>query len=566
MKLPNRVLYTGDCTYLFQDEIYNPAGERYTARVFYDHVRRLAQSGVDTVLVNPNGQRAWYPSRSFPTVFDDYKRGDREFFRRHVKNCYGIGPDRIEAYLDKSVRFFQNYLDLADAGIDWVSEMARACREYGLAPWISVRMNDLHGTGDQEGSYMNCPLYRDPAMRLSGRAPNPRDGVTQYWQGLNYQRPEVRDYMMSLIVELVNEYDYEGLELDWLRNPQCCEPVASDSVLETMIEWIGEIRALTQRKSEKTGRPYPLGLRIAGNLEMVRSLGLDVAAMAKAGLIDFVSPSNFWQTAWDLPHDELSQTLGQHVTIYGVVEDAPNWEWGYSPTYDRKGPRMLSASPQLLRGNAAGKLVLGAQGIEVFNFFCTDSDVWQTTLERQGTARYEVLGELADLQGLRGKAKHYALSNLDQGTAYPPYELPEQLPVIIEPQMRRAFRIPMCAEPAGRGLKLVVQLILDVAESAAPDLGISINGAWPNYENQSTDRFLFPVGIYTHLLPQRRGLNFTFDADQIKEGWNQITVYNNAGFYQLITTGRQCSPEERQRLAVRLVSLELAIIPAEHDR
>ena len=50
MKLPgNRILYTGDCTYLFMDNIYNPAGGPYTAKVFHDHVDLLADSGVGTV-------------------------------------------------------------------------------------------------------------------------------------------------------------------------------------------------------------------------------------------------------------------------------------------------------------------------------------------------------------------------------------------------------------------------------------------------------------------------------------------------------------------------------------
>ena len=101
------------------------------------------------------------------------------------------------------------------------------------------------------------------------------------------------------------------------------------------------------------------------------------------GVIDFVIFSNFWQTSWDMPYDRLRAELGSEVAIYGCVEDAPNWVSGRAPnltlepgtaapSYSNLGIRYLSASAELLRGNAAGKLAMGMDGIETFNFFCTD--------------------------------------------------------------------------------------------------------------------------------------------------------------------------------------------------
>jgi len=561
MTRANRVLYTGDCTYLFEGRLYNPAGGVYTAKVFHDHVRHLARSGVDTILVNPNGQLAYYPSKKFPRLLRDYKPGDREYFRRHAIHCHGIPADKIEEFLDEEVKFYGHYLELQNAGVDWVAETAKACRKNKVSPWLSVRMNDIHGAGDPEGSFMNCPLYCDPSKRLKGASFNPADGSALGWQALNYELQEVRDYMMLLIRELIEDYDYDGLELDWLRNPQCCEPVASQSTIDMMTNWIAGIRKLTEARSRRIGKPYPLGIRIAGNFGMMRSVGIDIVAIARAGLVDFVSPSNFWQTSWDMPHDAIRAELGDKVTIYGVVEDAPNWFYGYSSKYDRTGPRMLSASPELLRGNAAGKLALGAQGIEVFNFFCTDSVVWQSSLEREGTARYEALGELSDLEGLRGKPKHYALSSSGKGTWYPPFELPEQVPAVLEPQSRRAFRLSLCAEPTNHDLAMVVQVIVERPGRESPVLGVGVNGCWPKYDSQKTEEFVFPVGIHTHVPARHVGFNFVFDAKDIREGWNEFTVYNHAMFHELITTGQRPTAADRQKLSVRIMSLEIGIMP-----
>lgn len=564
MMLSNRVLYTADCTYLFEDRIYNPAGGAYTAKVFHDHVNLLADSGVDTYLVNPNAQLAYYPSEKFPRMLADYTPGDREYFRRHAIHCHGIPPEKLESFLDNEVKFWGHYLELQDAGVDWVAECARACRRRKITPWLSIRMNDIHGAGDPEGSFMNCALYRDASKRLRGTSFNPADGMALGWQGLNYELREVRDHMMRLIRELIEYYDYDGMELDWLRNPQCCNPVASRSAIDTMTEWIASIRTLTNEKAKNTGKAYPLGLRVAGNLGMHRSNGLDVREIARSGLVDFVSPSNFWQTSWDMPHDQIRAELGDKVTIFGVVEDAPNWFAGYSPKYDRTGTRMLSSSPEMLRANAAGKLALGAAGIEVFNFFCTDTVEWQPDVKREGRAKYEMLAEMGSLETLRGKPKHYTLSSSGKGTWYPPFELAEQLPAVLEPQSRRAFRLSMCAEPAARERKLdlVVQVIIEHAGGAkVPILGASVNGCWPTYEATMSDRFIFPVGIYTHMTPGHVGLSFRFDASEVREGWNEFTIYNHARFHELITTGERATAEDRAKFSVRVMSIEIGVVP-----
>ncbi|MEJ7608162.1 MAG: hypothetical protein WKF37_18330, partial [Bryobacteraceae bacterium] len=115
-------------------------------------------------------------------------------------------------------------------------------------------------------------------------------------------------------------------------------------------------------------------MRIPGNLGYLKSRGLDVKALSRRGLVDFLGFSNFWQTSWDMPYDELRRQLGPDVVFYGVVEDAPNWISGYSPElakrkvdpkaapHPNRGLRYMAGSPQMQRANAAGKLVMGVHG------------------------------------------------------------------------------------------------------------------------------------------------------------------------------------------------------------
>lgn len=548
----HRNLYNGDSTFLFVGSIYNPRGKDapYTAEVFHRFIDLIADSGIDTYIQNPNAQVPWYPSKALPNIITGYTRSSRAFTRGHYPPPVE-GSDFAAADLEKRIdwdnELLNHYLDLAEAGVDWVAEIATACRRRGVSPWVSVRMNDLHGANSWEHSYMNSPMQRNPAMRLSARDPNPRDGVNQYQQGHSYAFPETRDYYLTMIRELVNDYDYEGLELDWMRQPFAYEPPATRAQCDELTAWIAEVRDLTQVRGKKRGKQYPLGVRCPVRLGLLKTHGIDVVSWVQRGLIDFVAPSNGWQTTWDVPYDEMRRELGEDVTIYGVIEDAPNWLNARDPRADKSSYRLLSTSGELLRGNAAGKLALGCDGIEQFNFFCSEEEIHNLGNPARIT-KYPALRGIDQLDQLRGKDKHYALASIWGYFMFPLWEYAEQVPAILEPDWRKAFRLSMCREPAG--MEATVQLVVE-KKDALPDLGVMFNGSWPNFHAARTDELVVPTGPFTHHIGENTAFNYTFDGAVIREGWNEIIVTN--GSHQ------KASPQERVKNSVNIQSVEIAV-------
>ncbi|MDB6167597.1 MAG: hypothetical protein JWM88_461 [Verrucomicrobia bacterium] len=540
----HRNLFNGDCNFLFYNpELWQPEGGPYGAQAIRRFIDLLATSGVDTLLVNPNTQVAWYPSGNVEYVLAGYHRGDREFARRVAAGNAGLTPAQAERYVDHLVRLFDLYTDLTDAGVDWLAECAASCRRRGVSPWLSFRMNATHFSG-APGCPANARIFADPANRLSGRIPGPAPVVSATWVGLNYARAAVREHMLALMRDAVDHYDYEGLEMDWLRHPLCLEPGASARDTGRMLDWFASVKAMAaSRRSD-----FKVGLRLPGNLGYLRSIGIDVKALVQRGLVDFITFSNFWQTAWEMPLDELRRELGPDVTLYGGMEDAPNWleasapslaepprdqelqlagDSAYRPKAAPAGPRRirgtryLSASAELMRANAAGKLVLGADGIAQFNFYVTDQ-VRVPGLR----GNYAALAQLADLEFLRGREKHYAM-NTATAQATEIWDVAEQLPLRIPPGQRRELRLPMCAEPAGAALRFVVQLILERTHPA-PSCGVSFNGQWPVHERQESPHLLFPSGPYTEHVEEHLAFNYTIDPAAIREGWNRIGIHNDS--------------------------------------
>lgn len=100
----------------------------------------------------------------------------------------------------------------------------------------------------------------------------------------------------------------------------------------------------------------------------------------------------------------------------------------------------------------------------------------------------------------------------------------------------------MCAEPADRGLELVIQVVLKKSDVFA-HLPVTINGCWPRLEHTRSEKLLFPSGPFTHHSAEHVGYDFRFHISLLRDGWNEIVVENGGD----------------QTIAV--VALELAVCP-----
>lgn len=557
-------LFNADCNawvykYHPKSRLYRSPEQRLTAQDIHKFVGVLAESGVDTLVMNCNAQEPWYPSKKLHTPIDGYKRGDKSYFFGHIIG-WDMTPEYLEHYLDEASYFMDKYLDWIEAGVDWLAETAKACRQKNISPWVSIRMNDMHGaTKYIEASYMNSEIFKNPAMRLRGVSYNPETPLQRGWQGLNFEKKEVRDFTFAIIADPVENYDYEGLELDWTRAPLCCEPDASQATIDMITEWHAEIRKLTKRQAEKTGKPYPLGIRYAGTFDQLRSIGIDIRAMAKEGIYDFICPTNTWQTSWDIPCDELKKEFGPDVAVYGVIELGTNWLHGFLPNQKKGNPglgkdiavdyRLSSMSAPIMRGNSASKLVLGVDGIETFNFFCADTSGHWPWQDEECVADYSSLKKLEDMEYLRSKEKFYTFPSQIGYYSNPVFETITPFPAMLGPMERKECRLPMISEPASSGLEFVIQVVVEKKEKL-PAVGIYFNGAWPKFDYKPDEKLLFPIGPMTHHIPDNVGLNFSFSLSCIREGWNDIVVMNG--------TPKDWVKDQKQDY-VNVQSVELAV-------
>ena len=377
-------------------------------------VDEVADGGADLMLINVNGQRVNYPSRVWQTHYTTHQQMKR----------------------------------LVDQGCDYLARALARCRQASIAPGVSVRMNDSHGTYKSGRHPWVSDFYRDhPQWRLKTKF---RRKNQLFMHTFDYRQPEVREHYLALIRELITGYRFDVLELDFLRHPPYFPLGSSEKHRAIMTDFIQTISKLLKSSKGKK----KLLVRVPDAAATSYDLGLDVKRWTREGLIDGVTASGFCHTSWQMNVDEFRRLIGEKVTFYAGVEyTASNPERFPLSDYEKRDPaRFMSLDERKLRGFAAAYYASGADGVYLFNFFVPRS----RQLFRDHETKFEVLRELRDPDKLRGKPKTYTLTAGGKDWKYQGVDGPDQVPCVAEAALPRVFSMLMASEPESRQVEVEV--------------------------------------------------------------------------------------------------------------
>ncbi|MBN1623531.1 MAG: hypothetical protein JW903_04115 [Clostridia bacterium] len=525
-KIP--VIYNADFGTLgWSPEVWEPDWRgHFTKAGVVNFVKTLADNGVDILLMNPNSQVAWYPSKVWPNILDGYTRDE-------VKNLESAAWNhRIYANYDKDplyyVRYILNaYLDLTDENIDWMDEIKNACREYGIELWASIRMNDMHFVAPGLKNYLISGIYENNHLKGMSHSGRSKD----YYMALDYSKKEVRDYYFAIIKEMVEVYGCSGIELDWTRNAACMEYPASEEDRIVINEWLSMIKDYLGNKEAINGCKHILGMRVLSNIKMYRSIGIDVLENGRNKTLDYICPSNFVSCTWDFDYDELRKLTDYNCDIYGSTEIIcnklpckPDFSSYYRTEYLEKtnlgNLRDITGSDAYFRGNAAALVAMGVDAIEVYNFFIADARNL-TGIQSD----YSLLKNISNKNFLRGKTKFHTLTTAGGGCNYPPFEMAAAAPVIIPFFQHHRFNVSMLDETE-KNYELKIQIVIK-KEDAGHGFGVSFNGSPVKYDAVKTEKLLLPSRPFGSHSDENIGVEFTFGAIDIHKGWNTIDVFND---------------------------------------
>ena len=115
---------------------------------------------------------------------------------------------------------FENIRHLMKSDGGPLTALATLCRQAGMEFFPRVRMNSHYPIDPSSPSYGRFRT-ENPELLIGRPGETIPEGTVESGirTGLNYALPRVREYMYSLITELFERFDVDGVELDFMRHP-----------------------------------------------------------------------------------------------------------------------------------------------------------------------------------------------------------------------------------------------------------------------------------------------------------------------------------------------------------
>lgn len=348
-KAPFRLLYNNDSTNTAG--VVSPWHEEespFAESMLVASIREVAEKGVDAYFLSPGmGWVPWWKSDVEPGFYDWWEA--RTGLK--VTNV----PDRgYDAYVRN--------------GGDMVQVLVDTCRKYGMAPFVSLRLNDVHHQENyarkNEKSLVSCRFYTEhPEWHVDPDHPQ-KEGYYKK-RGMDWAVKEVRDYKLSLLRELADKYDLAGLELDFLRDDTLFGdngPPETERI-ELITGFVESVRSALDRKR---GKRRWVCVRVPLEQSAHPRIGLDVRRLRDVG-VDMFNLSGWYHTT---QRTDLAtvRALVPDAAIYLEMTHSTGWHPYFlqSGLYGTDGDPRTSDHQFFTTAFLAHRR--GADGISLFNF------------------------------------------------------------------------------------------------------------------------------------------------------------------------------------------------------
>lgn len=334
---------------------------------------------------------------------DDVKPTAEEFLSTCMNHLIGTQVDTILFCTTRGSTDFLHRTRVAEfnsIGREFLENEGRDCLEVvtefahqnGKEMFWSLRMNDVHDAhfpemlSEFKKAHLDW-LYADVSETYGGPS------ALEYWSrtAMDFAVEEVRNLWLGVIEEVCENYDIDGVELDFGRMPYLFKPGEVAANRHLITEFLQSVRQRMDELGEKRGRPILLAARVAQTLELNLEYGLDVEQALRDDVIDLLIPG-FGYTPFLMPVEDWVALGKKHdVPVYPCICNDP--ALGDAKT---SVERFRAAANNFWRAGADGIYLFNAQYLIYSKF---DPALADTALH-----------EIGDPATLAGKDKAYAVT------------------------------------------------------------------------------------------------------------------------------------------------------------
>jgi len=259
--------------------------------------------------------------------------------------------------------------DFIDQGTDSLKMVADFCRENDIEIFYQLRMNDLHdawyGPFTAMGSFYFNQLKEENLDWLL-------DDVNQVpvngrWTGVNYAVPNIREYAFLFCEEVCQNYDIDGIVLNFIREPVFFKSYAdgndaNSAEIQMMTDLITDIRKMADKEGLKRGKPILIAAYTPDSTVYAKKIGLDIETWMAEDLIDIWVPSGYFRM--NDPQVDINLAHQYGVKVYPSLENDCQ-----VTLFDTEAKAVRDNVDKTNYALAQNWFHCGADGIYVFNYF-----------------------------------------------------------------------------------------------------------------------------------------------------------------------------------------------------
>lgn len=354
-----RLIYVSDPSSIARDHLPDPAGEQD----LITWVNHLSEAGMHMFI-----------QEAYTQGWTTYWRSDNFEYDARIQS--------------------RRFLPLMDSGVQPLQILLDESHKRGMEFMAGIRINDNHGhvsIGQGVGAGSSF-LMNNPQFQIQETPPGPYYKLST---PLDFTHPEVRQYVFSVIEELVTTFDVDGIELCF-RDHRYFPPDHGPDSQPLMTELVRQVREMLRGLESERSKKLILGARVYQTLRECHSQGLDVSGWISSGLLDYVAPSDVMYADFNAPYEEFVELARQTTECLVYPGVLP---WSSVRMRRRMGGQPMT--PAQMRALAQNFYGAGADGVSFYNHFVPIK--WAPSLPMM---LFE-LEELGDPARIASSSKHY---------------------------------------------------------------------------------------------------------------------------------------------------------------
>jgi len=445
-------------------------------------------TNVERMFLSGNSQKTSFPTFAGEAIYQDadWELLDTAPDSNITKWCYAVK-------------------DLEDKNIDLYSMWIDLLREIDISPWISMHMNDVHNADDID-SLMHNSFYKN---NLDYRRAMHRD---EKWEDrqLNYLIKDVRDYHFAILEEYFEKYDFDGIELDWMRFGNHFPVGYEDTGREVLNQFMKDAKKLALKYEKLRGHKIELAARVPVKPETAYDMGMDGVGWALAGYVNCLIPSPFWHTSQaDIPVERWKrQVNGTGCLIAPCLEICLR----QYPFPKCKNEFQLNTL-ETMRGPAMSFIDRGADAVYLFNYMDEQRFAYENS------SYHEIITEIGNYKAMQKGRKRFILTFNDRQPEGVPSDA--RLPCVLKKDTFTGFRLHT-GNLQENTSRLVLLSLKDKNSIGCDDLAVYVNSVKCIYKGEYDPGSPKPISpVFAWTIPEKA----------FKDGYQVIEVVTGEKTY-----------------------------------